>query len=163
MIGSTSMIVTVIEYLVDHSELVPELARMHFDEWSYLRPNETLAERAERLGNCCSRKGIPIAMVALSGGRLSGSAMLVGCDMNSRPDLGPWLAGIYVVPDLRGQGLGTLLIKRMEYEAARQGTRTLFLYTPSTEGLYMSLGWSMLERSEYQGAMVTIMYKNLFD
>jgi GNAT superfamily N-acetyltransferase len=163
MSGSTSMAATVVEYLADHRGLIPELARMHFDEWGYLRPDETLAEREKRLGGCCNRNNIPIAMVALTEGRLSGSAMLVECDMSSRPDLGPWLAGIYVVPALRGRGLGTRLIARMEREAAGQGTRTLFLYTPATESMYASLGWSVLERREYQGTMVAVMHKNLFD
>lgn len=130
----------VIEYLADDGEFVPELARMHFAEWSHLRPDETLADRTRRLGECCTRGGIPTAVIALNEGRLSGSAMLVVSDMMTRPGLGPWLAGVYVAPTMRRQGLGAQLIRRIEQEAAEQGVKTLFLYTPSTEELYVRLG-----------------------
>ncbi len=38
-----------INYLMDHPQFLPELARLHFEEWSYLSPHETLEERTQRL------------------------------------------------------------------------------------------------------------------
>ena len=81
--------------MADHPELVPELARLHFTEWSYLRPDETLERRTQRLFNCCGRKAIPTVCVALDGEELCGSAMLVDRDMEALPELSPWLAGVW--------------------------------------------------------------------
>ena len=38
-----------IEYLADRLEFIPELARLHFQEWGYLRPEQTLEARTESL------------------------------------------------------------------------------------------------------------------
>ncbi|HVB84220.1 MAG TPA: hypothetical protein VND63_05020 [Rhodanobacteraceae bacterium] len=79
-----------IGYLADHPGFVDELAALHFAEWSWLRPNETLAERTHRLRLCCGRGGVPTVLVAVAGENVCGSAMLVAHDMETRPDLSPW-------------------------------------------------------------------------
>ena len=48
-----------IEYLVDYPEYISELARLHFDEWSYLYPGESLEGRTARLRSSCGRNAIP--------------------------------------------------------------------------------------------------------
>lgn len=148
-----------IEYLIDHQSLLPELARLHFEEWSYLAPHETLEERTQRLAGVCGRREIPTVFVAVSGQELIGSAALVTYDMKTRMDLSPWLAGAYVKPAYRQRGVASRLIARAETEAAVLNVRRLHLYTPSKEAFYTRRGWRTLERTEYQGAQVTIMDK----
>jgi GNAT superfamily N-acetyltransferase len=150
-----------IEYLWDHPALIPELARLHHAQWSYLRPGETLAERTARLASCRGRGGVPSVVVALEDGRLLGSAMLVGNDMSTRPVLSPWLAGVYVVDDCRGRGYGSALVKRIETEAALAGANRLYLYTPDAQGFYERLGWAVDERCEYLGHQVAVMSRPL--
>lgn len=149
------------EYLSDHPELIPELARLHHAQWSYLRPSETLIERTARLASCRGRGGVPSVVVALEDGALVGSAMLVSNDMSTRPVLTPWLAGVYVVDACRGRGYGSALVRRIESEAANAGTQRLYLYTPDAEGFYEPLGWSVDERCEYLGQQVAVMSKAL--
>lgn len=150
-----------IEYLADHPKLVPELARLHFTEWCYLRPDETLEGRTRRLFNCCGRKVIPTVCVALDGEELCGSAMLVEHDMETRPELSPWLAGVYVAQSHRGHGLGSALIERITFEAKTLGVDKLYLYTPVAESIYARLGWAVIDRCRYLGANVAIMSKQL--
>jgi GNAT superfamily N-acetyltransferase len=151
-----------IDYLADHRHLIPQLAVLHFDEWSYLRPGQTLEERTLRLEQACGHSAIPSVFVALDDtGALLGSAELIVCDMDERPELTPWLAGVYVVADRRGRGLATALINRVEQEAAALGVPRLYLYTPSAEGLYERLGWQLFERCDHLGTAVTIMSKDL--
>lgn len=54
-----------IEYLADYPAHVSELARLHFEEWSYLYPGESLEDRTARLRSSCGRNAIPSAVVAL--------------------------------------------------------------------------------------------------
>jgi N-acetylglutamate synthase-like GNAT family acetyltransferase len=86
--------------------------------------------------------------------------MLVAHDMDSRPQLTPWLAGVFVEPQCRGKGIGSALVRRIEAEARSLGVSTLYLYTPHTEFLYERLGWSVIERCEYH-TNVVVMSKEL--
>jgi GNAT superfamily N-acetyltransferase len=150
-----------IAYLIEHIDYLPELARLHFEEWSYLRPDETLAERTARLRARCGRRAIPSVVIALEGEELLGSAMLVASDMQTRPELTPWLAGVFVRPGHRGKGIGTRLVERIEEEARALNTAILYLYTESAESLYERLGWRLMERCTYQGVQVVVMSKQL--
>ena len=148
-----------IEYLVDHQPLLPELARLHFEEWGYLAPQETLEERTARLTSLCGRSEIPTAFVAVAGQELVGSAFLVTHDMVTRTDLSPWLAGVYVKPSYRRMGIASRLIARVEAEAAVLNVPQLYLYTPSEETYYAHRGWRTLAQTEYRRTQVTIMDK----
>ena len=125
-----------IELLADRSELIPQLAQLHFQEWGPLRPGETLERRMLRLRGTCGRAGIPMAVVATDGPTLCGSAILIGADMDTRPELSPWLAGVFVVPEFRRRGIGTSLVEHITNRAGALGVPTLYLYTPSAETLY---------------------------
>lgn len=150
-----------IEYLADHPSLIPELARLNFEQWGHFRPSETLEDRTRRLEASCGRGGVPSVVVALEDGALCGAAMLVAHDMDTRPELTPWLAGVYVVASCRGRGYGSALVRRIESEASAIGVRRLYLYTPDAMGLYAPLGWEVDERCEYLGQDVAVMSKPL--
>ena len=150
-----------IEYLADHPSLVPELASLHFGQWGHLRPGESLGERTRRLAASCGRGGMPSVVIALEDGALLGSAMLVEHDMETREDLTPWLAGVYVVARKRHSGVGSALVRRIETEAVRLGIERLYLWTPDMMPFYARLGWRFEEGSEYLGMEVAIMSRRL--
>jgi len=50
---------------------------------------------------------IPLAVVALDGGRVIGTGCLKVHDMDTRTELTPWLAGIYVELKQRGKDIGS--------------------------------------------------------
>lgn len=146
-----------IDYLADHQEFIPTLARWHYDEWAYLRPGDSVGARATRLRADCGRGEIPTTFVAFSGSALLGSAMLIAHDMDTRMELTPWLAGVFVAPDYRRQGIGSALVKRVVECAKMLGVGRLYLYTPSAEEMYSRLGWSAVEQTSYRGADVVVM------
>lgn len=149
-----------VSYLADHEDLIPDLARLHFTEWSYLRPGETLEGRTERLRSCCG-KSLPTVVVGLLNNELCGSAMLVPHDLEERRELTPWLAGVYVKPEFRSKGFASVLIERIAQEARALRFAHLYLYTPSHELLYEHLGWSALERRSHQGTSIVVMSRRL--
>lgn len=55
--------------------------------------------------------------------------MLVANDMESRSDLTPWLAGVYVKAQHRGRGMGAALIARVIDEARALSVPRLYLCT----------------------------------
>ena len=148
-----------IEYLEDRPECIAELADLHFAEWSYLNPGETLEGKAEYLKSNCGRNGVPSFVIAVEGTVLMGSASLIAHDMDDRPDLTPWLADVYVKSKFRRQGVATALIRRIEAEAKSAGIARLFLYTPDAAELYRHLGWTIFEKCRYHGVDVVIMTK----
>jgi GNAT superfamily N-acetyltransferase len=146
-----------LEYLADHPPLVPELARLHFEEWGHLRPEETLEARTSRLRGYCGRASIPTVVVALEADVLCGSAMLIEHEMVDEPTFGPWLDGVYVAPSFRGRGLGSALVERMVAEAKALGVAALYLYTSDAQSLYSRLGWTVIETRRHRGETVSVM------
>jgi GNAT superfamily N-acetyltransferase len=146
-----------IEYLADHPSLIPALARWHQDQWSYLSPERTIEQRMATLRAHLYPTQIPTSFVALSRDTLLGGAGLVAHDMDTRMDLSPWLACVYVAPEYRRQGIGTALVQRVVEEARTLGVDALHLFTPDKEGFYARLGWSVIERTRYRDCQVAVM------
>ena len=146
-----------IDYLADHHEFVPTLAQWHYNEWAYLRPGDSVEARLTKLRGFCGHREIPTVVVAFKGSTLLGSAMLIAYDMDTRMELSPWLAGVFVAPDHRGHGIGTAMIRRVMDDAMALGVRRLYLYTPTAQHFYSRLGWSLMEHTSYRGTNVAVM------
>jgi GNAT superfamily N-acetyltransferase len=146
-----------IELLADHPEFIPSLAEWHFREWAYLRPGDSVANRVRMLHERSGRRELPITFVASSGAECLGSAMLIHHEMDTRPDYTPWLAGVFVAPAHRRRGIGRALAEHVIREAVVLGFPTVYLFTPSAEHFFSHLGWSIVERTRYRDADVTVM------
>lgn len=84
-------------------------------------------------------------------------------DLDTRPDLSPWLVGVWVNPAYRGRGHAATLVRWVEGVARWHGIETLWLYTTAAEGLYLKLGWTRagLEREGKRDAEVVLMRRDL--
>ncbi|MCG5509688.1 GNAT family N-acetyltransferase [Ectothiorhodospira lacustris] len=147
--------------LADKKEFITELAKLHHSEWRHLNPSLTLEGRTEAISKAARREGIPSIFVAVSGSQLIGSAALVQNDMDTKPDLSPWLAAVYVKESFRHHGIATGLIARCEAEAVRSSADTWYLYTEFASKIYEKLGWRHLERCKYKGVAVDVMCKQI--
>lgn len=104
---------------------------------------------------------LPTVLVLLEGGEPIGMVALCNDDLEDRPELNPWLAGLYVAPAHRGDGHAQRLIARIETVASEAGFRRLSLYSASAVGLYRSRGWMTTEIFDRDGAVYHIMRKYL--
>ena len=147
--------------LADHLDLIPRLAKWHWGEWGHLTPDRPMGEWTDRLRKRTYRDRIPLTVVAFDEDQAVGLASLVHYDMDTRKDLSPWLAGVYVQPAYRGCGFGAALVMAIEQHASALGVETLYLYTNSAQGLYTKLDWAEIEREPYRGREVVIMSKRL--
>jgi GNAT superfamily N-acetyltransferase len=139
-----------IEYLADRHEFIPIVARWHHAEWGDLRPGETVEDRAARVERECGHCEIPTTFVAAAGSELLGTASLIQNDVATRPELSPWLSGVFVAPQHRRLGIGGALVDRTVQEARILGVLRLYLYTVGSGALYLRLGWSVVEHTFYR-------------
>jgi len=146
-----------VEYLADHPEHIPELAARHYSQWAHLYPGETLTDFENHLRESAQKSGIPLTVMAFASGELAGSASLIAHDLDSHPELSPWLANVHVAPPFRSRGIATALVKRIIHEAFILGVPTIYLFTDRTPDFYCRLGWRSILHETCQGVPITIM------
>jgi GNAT superfamily N-acetyltransferase len=91
------------------------------------------------------------------------TASLARKDLDSRPDLTPWLAGIVVQPVYRGRGHATALVRHVEARARSASVPTLWLNTWTAESLYARLGWERVGLEKGNSRDVVLMRRDLAD
>jgi GNAT superfamily N-acetyltransferase len=99
--------------------------------------------------------------VLFDGAQAVGTAGLMREDLESRPDLTPWLGGVYVEPAFRGRGHAAALVRRVEDCARAASVAVLWLYTLQADGLYRRLGWQHAGLERENGQVVTLMRREL--
>lgn len=179
MKSSTTPPSMIIERLTPDSPALFHVADWLHDEWGHYEPDLDVVEHSQALRELCGPgAGVPSVFVALAVGTtghsarltgennigegvLVGTASLVDEDLAPRPWLSPWLASVYVLPEWRGRGIASALVRRVEQEAHQAGIGRLYLFTPDQQGLYRRLGWSELETLEFGGEQVTVMLRGL--
>ncbi|MCE8020996.1 GNAT family N-acetyltransferase [Halomonas sp. MCCC 1A11036] len=152
--------ITIVRLSPDSDHLAT-VASWTYAEWGHLHPNSTANSYREALRRECGDGGVPSVFVAMQGDQPVGTAALLAEDMDSRRELTPWLASVFVLPEWRGQGIASTLIRRVEQEAADCGIRQFYLFTPDQQALYRRLGWQDHEDLCYRGEKVTIMLRQL--
>lgn len=110
-----------------------------------------------------SRRGPPQTFVLLDGGVPVGTASLHDHDLDERPALTPWLAGVFVLPQARGRGGATRLVGAVEAACVDAGIPAAWLYTHTAGPLYSRLGWQAVEIVEREDKpAVTVMRREFF-
>ena len=151
-----------IEPLAANPGFIPELARIFRAEWSHLVPAWSEEDFLATVRQRARVSGLPFSLVLKDEvGDLAGVVSLKESDLDARPELGPWLASLYVKPALRRQGHALSLIGAMEAEARLRGYRQLYLFTEDLVDFYGRRGYRILDLGERAGHSVTIMVKEL--
>lgn len=104
---------------------------------------------------------VPRTLVLLVDEEPVATASLTAADLDERPDLSPWLAGVFVVPHARGRGYAGHLVAAVEQMAREAGFLTLCLYTSAAERIYARAGWRTTETFERRGKAFALMRRDL--
>lgn len=151
-----------IESLAAHPQQVDTLARWHHEEWGALMAPWSLDEaRAELSGHLVSEP-YPITFVGLGAdGAPAGSISLIETDAPEFAQYTPWLASLYVLPALRGRGLGEALVRTLLAHAAGLRFERVHLFTPGSMSLYRRCGFVATATLPLGGQTVTLMERAL--
>lgn len=144
----------------ERPDLAPIVARWLWEAFGRGH-GETLAASLERVVACQAERGPDQSFVLLQDGEPVGTAGFVHHDLDERPDLTPWLAGVYVVPAFRGRGLVHVLIRAVEEAAMTARIETLWLYTSAAEAIYRRAGWTTVELLDRPGRRTALMRRDL--
>jgi GNAT superfamily N-acetyltransferase len=152
-----------IDYLANYPELAGELARISWGEWQsiYEQRGQTFKDALKNYRQRTNIDRLPLALVALGDQKLIGTVSLKYDDLDIRPEIKIWLGGLFVMPEWRRRGVGSLLMQRALEAATRLHLEKLFLWTSSAESLYLKLGWRPVERLDYCGNRIVIMERNI--
>jgi GNAT superfamily N-acetyltransferase len=145
---------------IDRPDLVEVTVRWRWEEWLRGKePFEDALERAQRA--TAMRLKIPQTFVLLVDNEPMGTASITAHDLEERPDLTPWLAGVFVVPDARGRGYAALLVAAVEEEARKAAISALWLYTNRAERIYARAGWQTVETVLHDNKPFALMHRDL--
>jgi N-acetylglutamate synthase-like GNAT family acetyltransferase len=152
-----------IDYLTNRPTFIPELALWSWREWQdvYEQRGQTLQHSLKNYQDRMNSDRLPLTLVALHDSSLVGMVSVKFHDMDTRPDLDPWLGGLFVLPQWRNRGIGTMLMQRATQEARRLNVSELYLWTASAESLYRKLGWQVIERTQYFDKPAVVMHLSL--
>jgi GNAT superfamily N-acetyltransferase len=144
-----------IEQLADRRDLLPMVAAWIYNEWWTEVEGASVGRLSELLQAHLIQDQIPITLVASLERCPVGTATLLAHDVETDewPDLSPWLAAVYVMPEYRRRGVGAALINAVVEHATALGVGILYLLTVEREEFYADLGWQVIHRSEEKVVM----------
>ena len=117
-----------------------------YEEW-WKRPNSTSEVVLRLLRSHTEKDKVPFTVVALTNGQPVGSCCVIENDCVHRPQYAPWVAAVYVKPELRGQGVASALLQEAARIAARVPVQGLYIDCHvKTAPVYEKSGWTILER-----------------
>lgn len=144
--------------LRDAPHHLPVLAAWHDAEWGHFHPGRRRdALEAQMRADYLHAAPWPVMFVADVDGVAVGSSSLVAQDMDTHPELGPWLANVYVEATQRGRGTGRQLVQHAMDAARALGLAPCYLFTHDQARFYAGMGWEALGVEDYHGAAVTLM------
>ncbi len=116
--------------------------------WLGIKNNESIEEIKCTFEHSLCKNKLPQTFVALIDGEPAGMYQLsMSDDLNSRPDLYPWLINVYVDEKFRGRNVARELMNTVKENAKKLGLTELYLYTKHI-GLYEKFGWKFIEEVE---------------
>ena len=147
----SSLPTATLEFLAAH--LVAEFGHL-YPVWDESAATNELSQDAA--------EGLPLHLAAIDNHRALGSASIIPDDeVTGWEGNDWWLANVFVLPEYRGRGIGSSLIKRAIEIARESGARDLHLVTDTVENWYLKQGWESLGFGEVHGHEMVVMHLEL--
>lgn len=154
-----------VELLADRVDLVAPLGRIRWTDWR--RPGrETVEWWVDDLRSEAGRETLPVSFVAVddSSGEAVGGVTLAPSDLTEEQRRGrtPWIAGMIVRADRRGQGIGSALMAHLEEWARNADIPQAWVVTSGRAvDFYRNCGWAEAETVIIGDGEATVLTKTL--
>jgi GNAT superfamily N-acetyltransferase len=142
-------------------ELAVLLARWYKDDSPDYFSGQSEEDIATEFFSLPANGELPLVLVAMNHGTPCGTISLRETSITSRPELSPWLAGLYVIPGLRGRGIGRSLVEAGEAAAGGMGIPVLYTGTSTVHAMLLTRRWLPLEELEYHGERLILYRKQV--
>ena len=136
-----------IELLADHPQIIPAVGEMRWREWGRAPEPEALDWWVNVTARESGRRQLPVTWVALDAhGQAAGAVGLAEFDIEECRDRSPWVIGMIVASERRGQGIGSRLLGELEAWAQRNGFSPLWVAASGRAvDFYRKCGWEPVE------------------
>ena len=136
---------------------------MRWLEWGHSPEPEDLTWWLDVTGREAGRSDLPVTFVAHDdGGEVLGAVGLDTYDLDERHETSPWVTGMVVRQDRRGEGVGRLLMKHLELWAVNHGIDEAWVGTAQAEEFYRRCGWVPQETfNAASGQLMAVLNKRL--
>lgn len=113
--------------------------------WWGIRNNDSFEAVKCYLEHSLCKDRLPQTYVALIDNQPVGMYQIsMSDDLETRPDIYPWLVNVYVDESFRGKGICKEMMNTVSENAKKINLTELFLYTKHI-GLYEKFGWKFVE------------------
>lgn len=148
-----------ITLLADRPDLAAGWAEMHWREWGDEPGSEELLVWVEDALKAMGRTTIPVAFIAVGrDGEVLGGMGVHQFDPEERHDRSPWIVGMIVRADRRGEGIGQALIARLDAWTREVGIERLWVATEHASAFYQRCGYQRVEELRLSsGEIATIL------
>lgn len=149
--------------LVDEPDLIGAVGTMRCREWGNITDPGDLSRWVAVTARESGRETLPITWVAADPrGRAAGAVGVGEFDPPERRDRSPWVLGMVVDTQHRGQGVGRLLLSTVDRWATGGGHRRLWVATGGAAvAFYQRCGWRPFETFPRADGEVTVLVRDL--
>ena len=135
-----------LKQLAECPEHLTEVGTWIYDQW-WSRAHESAEVVLALLRTHRVRDRVPFTIVALAGGLPVGSCSVIENDCVHRPHYTPWVAAVFVKPELRRCGVASAILQEAAKIATRSAIEGLYIdCLAKTAPVYEKNGWVIHER-----------------
>jgi GNAT superfamily N-acetyltransferase len=153
-----------VQLLADNKHLIDQVGEIRWREWGHPPEPQDRGWWVDITAKEAGHESLPITWVAVDdGGSAVGAVGLGEFDIEERRDRSPWVLGMIVRADLRGCGIGSMLMEQLHTWAAQTGFGEAWVATGGRAVLfYEACGWEQTETIEREsGEMATVLRRSL--
>ncbi len=162
--SSSIIIAPDILFLEQKPEFFAQVAQWHHQECERQGLKSSIALRQQRLVLHVQRSAIPKTLIALHNKQVIGCVSLVNYTYRSSERMPKvaspspvWLSNLFVMENLRHQGVGNALINAAKKYAQNLDLDELWLSATDYTDYYQKRGWEIVRRTKLGGRQVNVM------